>query len=221
MVSCSEYYPDWLRNQYECLASAPIACTARQMVFSSPWLTPEKESGSPLQTALVCFSNPLIALASPEQTATGKDVSNPLYGCDGLPKTVRVFQFTLDSCSEKLDWFLLHQDWKLLFFDVAASFDSAVHRVHAVSFDAAVASTVSAACWFYDAAAYFPLSAATYCRRQKRGCHRESPPETWLLSETAATKSTVVPKRYSRRCPNLFLFVLENTAVPAVQEYDE
>ncbi|GJW84082.1 hypothetical protein Tco_0157227 [Tanacetum coccineum] len=85
-------------------------------------------------------------LASPEQTATGKDVSNPLYGCDGLPKTVRVFQFTLDSRSEKLDWFLLHQDWKLLFFDVAASFDSAVHRVHAVSFDAAVASTVSAAC---------------------------------------------------------------------------
>ncbi|GJV38869.1 hypothetical protein Tco_1417309 [Tanacetum coccineum] len=37
---------------------------------------------------------------------------------------------------------------KLLFFDVAASFDSAVHRVHAVSFDAAVASTVSAACCF-------------------------------------------------------------------------
>ncbi|GJV08343.1 retrovirus-related pol polyprotein from transposon TNT 1-94 [Tanacetum coccineum] len=124
------------------------ACTARQMVFSSPWLTAKKESGSPLQTALVCNSNPLIALASPEQTATGKDMSNPLYGCDGLPKTVRVFQFTLDSCSEKLDWFLLHQDWKLLFFDVATSFDSAVHRVHAVSFDAAVfnvAATVSAA----------------------------------------------------------------------------
>ncbi|GJX90545.1 hypothetical protein Tco_0343871 [Tanacetum coccineum] len=135
-----------LRQSYECLASAPIACAARQMVFSSPWLTAKKESGSPLQTALVCNSNPLIALASPEQTATGKDVSNPLYGCDGLPKTVRVFQFTLDSRSEKLDWFLLHQDWKLLFFDVAASFDSAVHRVHAVSFDAAVASTVSAAC---------------------------------------------------------------------------
>ncbi|GKG01998.1 hypothetical protein Tco_0306703, partial [Tanacetum coccineum] len=41
--------------------------------------------------------------------------------------------------------------WKLLFFDVATftSFDSAVHRVHAVSFDAAVldvVSTVSAAC---------------------------------------------------------------------------
>ncbi|GJR26003.1 hypothetical protein Tco_1102235 [Tanacetum coccineum] len=130
-----------LRESYECVASAPFfcvsACTARQMVFNSPWLTPKKESGSPLQTALVCFSNPLIALASPEQTATGKDVSNPLYGCDGLPKTVRVFQFTLDSCSEKLDWFLLHQDWKLLFFDSAVSIDAA---------DLDAASTVFAAC---------------------------------------------------------------------------
>ncbi|GJW13530.1 hypothetical protein Tco_0017663 [Tanacetum coccineum] len=51
-----------LRESYECLASAPIivlynfgvrACTARQMVLSSPWLTANKESGSPLQTALV------------------------------------------------------------------------------------------------------------------------------------------------------------------------
>ncbi|GKC66588.1 hypothetical protein Tco_1099186, partial [Tanacetum coccineum] len=50
-----------LRQSYECLASAPIAYTARQMVFSSPWLTAKKEFGSPLQTALVCFSNPLIA----------------------------------------------------------------------------------------------------------------------------------------------------------------
>ncbi|GJZ02757.1 putative ribonuclease H-like domain-containing protein [Tanacetum coccineum] len=41
----------------------------------------------------------------------------------------------------------LHSCWcnNLLFFDVAASVDSAVHRVRAVSFDA-VASTVSAAC---------------------------------------------------------------------------
>ncbi|GKA50149.1 hypothetical protein Tco_0743222 [Tanacetum coccineum] len=52
---------DGLRQAYECLASAPIACTTRQMVFSSPWLTAKKESGSPLQTALVCNSNPLIA----------------------------------------------------------------------------------------------------------------------------------------------------------------
>ncbi|GKA68118.1 hypothetical protein Tco_0768035 [Tanacetum coccineum] len=135
-----------LRESYECLASAPLivlynfgvsACTARQMVFSSPWLTAKKESGSPLQTALVCNSNPLIAV---------KTFSNPLYGCDSLPKTVRVFQFTLDSRSEKLDWLLLHQEWKLLLRDVAASVDSAVHRVHAVSFDAAVASLVSAAC---------------------------------------------------------------------------
>ncbi|GJT38903.1 hypothetical protein Tco_0938768, partial [Tanacetum coccineum] len=180
---------DGLRQAYECLASAPI----------SPWLTAKKESGSPLQTALVCNSNPLIAtfsnplmvarlpktgwysfsmflldekwlvqegtaleLASPEQTATGKDVSNPLYGCDGLPKTVRVFQFTLDSRSEKLDWLLLHQDWKLLFFDDATSFDSAVHRVHAVSFDAAVldaAAPVSAACII---AAGYIVSAGVY-----------------------------------------------------------
>nr|GFB58803.1 hypothetical protein [Tanacetum cinerariifolium] len=33
----------------------------------------------------------IMKLASPEQTATGKDKSNPLYGCDSLPKTVRVF----------------------------------------------------------------------------------------------------------------------------------
>ncbi|GKA41287.1 hypothetical protein Tco_0733880, partial [Tanacetum coccineum] len=158
-----------LRQSYECLASAPIACTARQMVFSSPWLTPKKESGSPLQTTLVCNSNPLIALASPEQTATGKDVSNPLYGCDGLPKTVRVFQFTLDSRSEKLDWLLLHQG--LLIFDVAASVDSAVHRVHAVSFDAAVASLVSAAC--VAAAAYFVPAAL------QSSCFEKIYLETW------------------------------------------
>ncbi|GKA44196.1 hypothetical protein Tco_0736920 [Tanacetum coccineum] len=79
---------DGLRQAYECLASAPI----------SPWLTAKKESGSPLQTALVCNSNPLIAL---------------------------------------------------LYFDDATSFDYAVHRVHVVSFDAAVsdaAASVSAAC---------------------------------------------------------------------------
>ncbi|GJZ78364.1 hypothetical protein Tco_0643036 [Tanacetum coccineum] len=53
---------DGLRESYECLASAPIACTARQMVFNSPWLTAEKEFGSPLQTALVCNSNPLLEI---------------------------------------------------------------------------------------------------------------------------------------------------------------
>ncbi|GJV43824.1 hypothetical protein Tco_1428360 [Tanacetum coccineum] len=87
-----------LRQAYECIASAPIACTARQMVFSSPWLTAKKESGSPLQTALLL----------------GKGLSN-----------------------------------LLMFFDVATLFDYVVHRVHAVSFDAAildVAATVSAAC---------------------------------------------------------------------------
>ncbi|GJW76901.1 hypothetical protein Tco_0138583, partial [Tanacetum coccineum] len=75
-----------------------------------------------------------LELASPEQTATGKDMLNPLYGCDGLPKTVRVFQFTLDSRSEKLDWLIK----STYVFDVATSFDSVVHRVHAVSFDVAI-----------------------------------------------------------------------------------
>ncbi|GKB47343.1 hypothetical protein Tco_0898096 [Tanacetum coccineum] len=55
-----------LRQAYESIASAPIACTARQMVFSSPWLTAKKEFGSPLPNAL---------LASPEQTATVHAVS--------------------------------------------------------------------------------------------------------------------------------------------------
>ncbi|GKA04229.1 putative reverse transcriptase domain-containing protein [Tanacetum coccineum] len=64
-------------------------------------------------------------LASPEQTATGKDVSNPLYGCDGLPKTVRVFQFTLDSCSEKLDW-LIKSTYVAAKTGKCCSFDAAV-----------------------------------------------------------------------------------------------
>ncbi|GJY00397.1 hypothetical protein Tco_0357415 [Tanacetum coccineum] len=142
---------DGLRESYECLASAPIV----DMVINPPWNLPflgAKGLTSPEQTATgKGISNPLMAvMVCPKPYGIQlNNVSNPLYGCDGLPKTVRVFQFTLDSRSEKLDWFLLHQDWKLLFFDVATSFDSAVHRVHAVSFDAAVldvASTVSAAC---------------------------------------------------------------------------
>ncbi|GJR77856.1 hypothetical protein Tco_0090221 [Tanacetum coccineum] len=34
-----------LRQSYECLASAPIACQLHDMVFSSPWLNPRKSSG--------------------------------------------------------------------------------------------------------------------------------------------------------------------------------
>ncbi|GJW14469.1 hypothetical protein Tco_0018602 [Tanacetum coccineum] len=64
---------DGLRQAYECLASVPIACTARQMVFSSPWLTAKKESGSPLQTALVCNSNPLMVARLPKPGCCCKD----------------------------------------------------------------------------------------------------------------------------------------------------
>ncbi|GKB26019.1 hypothetical protein Tco_0865420, partial [Tanacetum coccineum] len=71
-----------LRQAYECLASAPIACTARQMVFSSPWLTAKKESGSPLQTALVCNSNPLIAILQvPRVHAVTFDAAVALQFC--------------------------------------------------------------------------------------------------------------------------------------------
>ncbi|GJZ50398.1 hypothetical protein Tco_0604588 [Tanacetum coccineum] len=55
-----------LRQSYECLASAPIACTARQMVFSSPLAKhPRKESGSPLLNGL-WLSNLLMLLQRPD-----------------------------------------------------------------------------------------------------------------------------------------------------------
>ncbi|GKB79684.1 hypothetical protein Tco_0946579 [Tanacetum coccineum] len=67
-----------LRESYECLASVPIACTARQMVFSSPWLTAKKESGSPLQTALVCNSNPLMVARLPKP-GCGWSINSPSF----------------------------------------------------------------------------------------------------------------------------------------------
>ncbi|GJT35024.1 hypothetical protein Tco_0925443 [Tanacetum coccineum] len=115
--SCSQFHPHYcrdvvvagsviqtvqagLRESFECLASAPLACTARQMVFSSTW-------------------------------AFAKNL------------------WPYSPCSCNKEWLVQEGtalDWKLLLRDVAASSDSAVHRVHAVSFDAAVASIVSAAC---------------------------------------------------------------------------
>ncbi|GJR68251.1 hypothetical protein Tco_0014316 [Tanacetum coccineum] len=64
---------DGLRESYECLASAPILVLynfgVSSLALHYKWisthtdrLTAEKEFGSPLQTALVCNSNPLIAL---------------------------------------------------------------------------------------------------------------------------------------------------------------
>ncbi|GJT45039.1 hypothetical protein Tco_0953754 [Tanacetum coccineum] len=81
----------------------------------------------------------------------------------------RVFVITRVSTSPRVSSYLVKayqiylcccKDWKLLLRDVAASFDSAVHRVHAVSLDAAVASTVSAACCV---AAGYIVSAGLYC----------------------------------------------------------
>ncbi|GJR92689.1 hypothetical protein Tco_0264863 [Tanacetum coccineum] len=67
-----------------------------------------------------------------------------------------VFQFTLDSCSEEIGMVVVYIQ------GMCTSFDSAVHRVHAVSFDAAVldaAAPVSAACII---AAGYIVSAGVY-----------------------------------------------------------
>ncbi|GKD39129.1 hypothetical protein Tco_1259336 [Tanacetum coccineum] len=144
-----------LRQAYECLASASIACTARQMVFYPP-----KEARSPCSQPinslahhckrLWCVTpNPLIAVrgfaknprpftyqvlvtkvASPTKrdTALGKDHLKILEMVARLPKP--------DDCKLRVHL--------RCYFIV-----SAVHRVHAVSFDAAVldvAAPVSAAC---------------------------------------------------------------------------
>ncbi|GJY92963.1 hypothetical protein Tco_0508745 [Tanacetum coccineum] len=134
-----------LRQAYECIASAPIACTARQMVFSSPWLTAKKESGSPLQTALVFVtSNPLIAVKTCQIRCMAVTVCQ---------KNVRVSKFTLEFNVLRIGTGFVttagvcfHQNCVLY---VAIHLIFAVHRSHAVSFDAAVldvAATVSAAC---------------------------------------------------------------------------
>ncbi|GJU92984.1 hypothetical protein Tco_1317740, partial [Tanacetum coccineum] len=75
-------------------------------------------------------------LTSPEQTATGKGISNPLMAVMVCPKPYGI-QLTNVSSTEI---------WKLLLRDVAVSFDSAVYRDNAGSFDAAVLSLVYAAC---------------------------------------------------------------------------
>ncbi|GJR99807.1 hypothetical protein Tco_0316316 [Tanacetum coccineum] len=113
-----------------------------KLVFSSPWLTSKKSLASPFANGFVCNSNPLIAENWTGRCDTRVFVS-PKYHLAPRVSTIwkGLIKSTLasDSC----------KDWKLLFFDVATSFDSAVHRVHAVSIDAAdldVASTVSAAC---------------------------------------------------------------------------
>ncbi|GKF23620.1 hypothetical protein Tco_0075942, partial [Tanacetum coccineum] len=76
-------------------------------------------------------------LTSPEQTATGKGISNPLMAvmvCQKpYGKETEILCFDVHTCP----CCCCSKDWKLLLRDVAASFDSAVHRVHAVSFDAA------------------------------------------------------------------------------------
>ncbi|GJX73827.1 hypothetical protein Tco_0312422 [Tanacetum coccineum] len=91
-------------------------------------------------------------LTSPEQTATGKGISNPLMAVMVCPKPYGI-QLTNVSI------------WKLLLRDVAASFDSAVHRDHAGSFDAVVPSLVSAAC-VAAAASLVPAALQSSCLKK-------------------------------------------------------
>ncbi|GKF55778.1 hypothetical protein Tco_0166118 [Tanacetum coccineum] len=118
LVSAGSLQSCW---SYESIASAPIACTARQMVFSSSWLTAKKESGSPLQTALVCNSNPLMVAKGFEKkhgvyshyvlvakkclvqegTALGKAFLNPLK-VGRLPKNGWFFDSTYYSGYEEI-----------------------------------------------------------------------------------------------------------------------
>ncbi|GJY24276.1 ribonuclease H-like domain-containing protein [Tanacetum coccineum] len=100
----------------------------------------------------------------------GKADEGYLVGYAPNSKAYRVYNLTNKRVEETMNLRFLEDkpnvqgiDWKLLFFDVATSFDSTVHRVHAVSIDAAdldVVSTVSAAC--IDAAGSFVLADLIY-----------------------------------------------------------
>ncbi|GJW60424.1 hypothetical protein Tco_0109759 [Tanacetum coccineum] len=116
-------------------------------------------------------------LTSPEQTATGKGISNPLMAVMVCPKPYGIQLTNVSrvntpgSDENRLNFFDLMyilvngavaaKSGSCCLRDVAASFDSAVHRVHAVSFDAAVASIVSAACC--AAAGYFVYCCCLLC----------------------------------------------------------
>ncbi|GJW49730.1 hypothetical protein Tco_0091081 [Tanacetum coccineum] len=154
-----------LRESYECLASAP------------PFLPP------PLSPFPLAPPSRAKGLTSPEQTATGKGISNPLMAVMVCQKPYGI-QLTIVS------------NWKLLLRDVAASFDSAVHRVHAVSFDAAVASIVSAACCV--AAGYFVCCCCLLCSC----CSSILLPQEDLSRNLELTESTpIVPADSSSSIP--------------------
>ncbi|GJW42598.1 hypothetical protein Tco_0071397, partial [Tanacetum coccineum] len=140
---------DGLRESYECLASAPIV----DMVINPPWNLPFLGAKG---------------LTSPEQTATGKGISNPLMAVMGIHLSGGQRTGTTPE--------LMANVWKLLLRDVAASFDSAVHRDHAGSFDAAVPSLVSAAC--VAAAAYFVPAVF------QSSCFEKIYLETWYMSSS-------------------------------------
>ncbi|GJT04036.1 hypothetical protein Tco_0838498 [Tanacetum coccineum] len=159
---------DGLRNPMSVLASASYLTMANSQ--ERVWLTIANGFGVYLKSVdgcqvqplpeLTCDINPhgitvssAKGLTSPEQTSTGKGISNPLMAVMVCPKPYGI-QLTngITNMRDEMDLKLtldIHLSgvpknyWKLLIFDVATSTNSAV------SFDAAVldgASTVSAAC---------------------------------------------------------------------------
>ncbi|GJU18398.1 retrovirus-related pol polyprotein from transposon TNT 1-94 [Tanacetum coccineum] len=121
-------------------------------------------------------------LTSPEQTATGKGISNP-------------FMAVMEQQNQ---------------FRVAASFDSAVHRVHAVSFDAAVAFIVSAACC--AAAGYFVYCCCLLCSC----CSSILLPQEDLSRNLELTESTpIVPADSLNSIPADYVSAGSSSSIPA------
>nr|GEW37634.1 hypothetical protein [Tanacetum cinerariifolium] len=116
-------------------------------------------------------------------------------------------------------YFLSRSSWFLYSLVVPPPFDHALLFVSGVGGDYDRAGEGSGELYWFehvkDHLKMKPPSAAAYCRCRKQARHQESPPLR-SLSETAPNISTVVPKRYSRCSPNLFMFVLKNTAVATV-----
>ncbi|GJY81472.1 hypothetical protein Tco_0494223 [Tanacetum coccineum] len=155
-----------LRESYECLASAPLivlynfgvsACTATPKWFSvSTWLTAKKRVWLTIANGFWCVTQIV-------DSGLGKDLLKSVVGLHKLPSwMVITFHYSLD------------EKWLRC---CCIFFDSAVHRVHAGSFDAAVASLVSAAC--VAAAAYFVPAVF------QSSCFEKIYLETWFLAESS------------------------------------
>ncbi|GJR53969.1 hypothetical protein Tco_1404490 [Tanacetum coccineum] len=186
---------DGLRESYECLASAPMPSLTNvleQRVASQEGYGFVKSFFKSVDVLQVTLKTGwlLLPLFFDEKWLKLTWSSNPPWdlpflGAKGLTRPEQngyvkywrvelVLRFDpwnlLLLVAKETDYSRVNANW-LLLRDVAASFDSAVHRVHAGSFDAAVASLVSAAC--VAAAAYFVPAAL------QSSCFEKIYLETW------------------------------------------